>query len=321
MLYRPLYRGEIVWNRTRKRNAWGQHHQTSRPERDWIRLAAPELRIVSEERWTGAHRRLEDARAKYLRGTDGRLFGRPPGVDSKYLLPGFARCGCCNGVMHVRTRSHGRRRAAFYGCTSYWKRGRMVCHNRLEIAMDATDRRVLDTIASQVLQPDVVEAIVARALKAAAAKRPKASGEDLRDELSRVEREIANLTAVASAGGGNVPEIVAALKSRTACRAELTRQLQRLERPTAAETSRGLETEIRRRLDSWRELMGRHPVQARQILRKILTGPIVFTPATIDGEIGYRFNGEASVGRLLAGLDTVPLMVSSPTGFEPVFWP
>jgi hypothetical protein len=54
ILHRPLYRGEIVWNRTRKRNAWGQQHQSARPEREWMRSPAPELRIVSEERWAAA---------------------------------------------------------------------------------------------------------------------------------------------------------------------------------------------------------------------------------------------------------------------------
>ena len=53
-----------------------------------------------------------------------------------------------------------------------------------------------------------------------------------------------------------------------------------------------LETEIRRRVATWRELMGRHAVQAQEILRKILVGPIVFTPADVGGEAGYRFNGE-----------------------------
>jgi hypothetical protein len=35
MLTRPLYRGEVVWNRTRKRDAWGIKHQTGRVEAEW----------------------------------------------------------------------------------------------------------------------------------------------------------------------------------------------------------------------------------------------------------------------------------------------
>src|SRR5262249_20648546 len=107
ILYRPLYRGEIVWNRTKQRNTSGQRRPSARAAEEWSCHAAPALRIVPEELWTAAHARLDQAKAKYLRGTDGRLWGRPPGVDSKYLLPGFARCACCNGVMHVRTHGHG----------------------------------------------------------------------------------------------------------------------------------------------------------------------------------------------------------------------
>ncbi|MCH2279877.1 MAG: recombinase family protein, partial [Vicinamibacterales bacterium] len=32
VLHRSLYRGEIVWNRTKKRDAWGQKRRHARPE-------------------------------------------------------------------------------------------------------------------------------------------------------------------------------------------------------------------------------------------------------------------------------------------------
>jgi len=34
VLYRPLYRGEIVWAQSAKRDKWGRKHQSSRPEAD-----------------------------------------------------------------------------------------------------------------------------------------------------------------------------------------------------------------------------------------------------------------------------------------------
>lgn len=48
ILHRELYRGVIVWNKTRKRDRWEQHRQTDRPKTEWMRRQAPELRIVSE---------------------------------------------------------------------------------------------------------------------------------------------------------------------------------------------------------------------------------------------------------------------------------
>jgi hypothetical protein len=39
-----------------------------------------------------------------------------------------------------------------------------------------------------------------------------------------------------------------------------------------------LEADLRDRLDDWRGLFQRHPREARQILRKLLLGRLVFTP-------------------------------------------
>jgi len=49
VLHRPLYRGEVVWNKTRKRDAEGKTAVSSRPESEWLRLDRPDLRIVSDE--------------------------------------------------------------------------------------------------------------------------------------------------------------------------------------------------------------------------------------------------------------------------------
>jgi DNA invertase Pin-like site-specific DNA recombinase len=43
MLTRPLYRGEVVWNRSQKRDTWGVKKQTARPEGEWVRHEVPTL--------------------------------------------------------------------------------------------------------------------------------------------------------------------------------------------------------------------------------------------------------------------------------------
>jgi len=78
VLYRDMYRGVIVWNKTKKRDTWGQRNQRPRPECDWLEVEAPELQIVSNELWNAAHARLEAARKTYLRSQNGQLWGRPP---------------------------------------------------------------------------------------------------------------------------------------------------------------------------------------------------------------------------------------------------
>ena len=56
VLLRPLYRGEIVWNRTRKRDTWGRSKRSDRDGATWLRVPAADLRIVSDELWHDAQR-------------------------------------------------------------------------------------------------------------------------------------------------------------------------------------------------------------------------------------------------------------------------
>lgn len=58
VLYRESYRGLIVYNKTKKRDAWCRKRQTTRPESEWLRTDAERLRIVPEPPWNAAHARL-----------------------------------------------------------------------------------------------------------------------------------------------------------------------------------------------------------------------------------------------------------------------
>jgi site-specific DNA recombinase len=75
ILLRTLYRGEVVWNRQRKRDRWGVKKYLDRPEAEWLRIEAPALRIVAEDLWQAAHRRLDAARLVYAVG--GRVSTAP----------------------------------------------------------------------------------------------------------------------------------------------------------------------------------------------------------------------------------------------------
>jgi len=103
VLNRPLYRGEIVWNQTRKRNSWGQKQQAVRPESDWLRVEAHGLRIVPDELWHAAQAQATERRTKYKGGDRSYRF-------SPYLLSGFGRCALCGGGFASHTRDHGSHR-------------------------------------------------------------------------------------------------------------------------------------------------------------------------------------------------------------------
>ena len=298
VLNRVAYRGLIRWNQTRKRNAWGKQQQTARPASDWLEVEAPSLRIVTEAEWAAAHRRLAKARAQYERETHGQR--RPHrDRDSKYLLAGFARCALCGGGLHVRSRSHGHRRAFFYRCTSHHNRGPEVCSHFEQWPMEAIDQEVLAAIAGDVLRPAMIEDVVRAARQMFEASNRQDAHDQQRRELELLQREQGRLTD-AIAAGGDVPILVERLKATEAKRRELA---ERLNAPRlSAPAWREIERRIRQSLGDWRSLFtGDDVAQARQGFRQLLTTPISFTPFNENGRHGVRFEGRIGLAALLRG--------------------
>src|SRR5688572_2025256 len=77
ILYRECYRGVLVWNKTQKRDRWGQKRRRDRPSTEWLRTPAEDLRIVSDELWAAAHRQLTDRRENYRIWTSTDARGTP----------------------------------------------------------------------------------------------------------------------------------------------------------------------------------------------------------------------------------------------------
>ena len=311
VLYRPLYRGEIVWNQSQKRDRWGRTRQHARPEDEWLRIKAPQLRIVPSKLWNAAHERLKGARKIYLRGTAGQLWGRPTdGVESKYLLTGLARCGVCGGSLVVRSRSHGGRRAFFYGCTSYHHRGRTVCTNTLEMPLAEADEAVLSHLETDALSPEVLEAALTRAVERLTTPDPDAGTRrrTLTAVRKKLDGELARLTAAVTAGGP-LKTLVSAIKTAERQADHIDAELAGLDggdRVSRVERQR-IERELRVRLDDWRGLLRRHVPQARQILRKLLVDRVVFTPRTDH----YEFTGSWTLGKLVSGVVDLPQRMAS----------
>lgn len=323
ILYRPLYRGVIEWNKTKKRDAWGRKKYLDRPAADWLRLEAPALRIVDEALWDRAHGRLRAFRAAYIRTNGGKLIGRPSaGVESKYLLTGFATCGQCGGGMMIRTRDWKRMRRPYYLCANYHHRGTSVCKNGLEILMATADRALLDTLSEELLQPEVIEHAIERAVALLRADPADAEAErrTLRDEVATVEREIERLTA-AIVQGGELGPLVDALKAREQRRDTLQARIGGLESrlKLGDVDTRRLADKAAGRMHEWREILGEQPVKARQIVGKLLDGRLTFTPGEDESGRFYRFEGRGALGRLLAGVLSprdLPLSVVTPAGFD-----
>jgi site-specific DNA recombinase len=311
VLFRELYRGEIVWNRTRKRDRWGQKRQTPRPPAEWTRTSRPDLRIVDETLWQAAHTRIAEARALYRDATKGLRGGRPK-IESRYLLTGLAQCTCCGGGLHVRTGNHGtatnRWRVYSYACSSYYNRGPAICPNKQQTRMEVTDRSVLNAIG-ELMTPDLVDDIIVRARQLAEPDHVNDYRERVARELEAAEQRVTRLCEAIELGAGDVRALVLRLQEAEQRRQELaTRANAIADGPLASRVDwRAVERQGRRRLHEWRGLLGREPIEGRGVLKQLLASPIRFTPFSEAGKRKYRFAGELVIaGWLLEGVVNHP---------------
>jgi site-specific DNA recombinase len=293
VLHRRKYVGEIVWNQTQKRDRWGQRHQTDRDRSEWITVAAAELRIVSEDLWEAAHRQIE--RSRSVTNIKARA------KESKYLLPGLARCAWCSGGLHVRTRTRTHAPALhFYACTSHFNRGESVCGNLVQVPMEMVDTKVLAAIGN-ILRPELVEHVVNGVRQHFDPDTGATRRERLMAELADAERQVANLTE-AIALGGNLPALVARLQKAEQARQALILALQNVDDNAAPVIDwRDLERRTRGLLREWRNLLARNPSDARPFLRQHLTEPLIVTPILKPDRRGVVIDGALDVGEILLG--------------------
>jgi DNA invertase Pin-like site-specific DNA recombinase len=240
-------------------------------------------------------------KARQRQVTGGRVFGY-----------------CCGATLHVRSRSHGRRRAFFYGCTAHHHRGPSVCRNDVELPMVETDEALLTTFEAQLLHPEVVQQAIREAVAqlSAASDTPPARAEAICEELSTVTAKLDRLTQ-AVVLGGDLPSLVAEIKALERRRAYLEAEVQNLEHVGGLRATdlQALEPELLMRLEDWRALFRRHVMEARQMLGKVLSGRVVFTPRATGAAWAVEYAAECSLGKLVSGI-LVPKAVVAPTGLE-----
>jgi len=313
VLRRPLYKGQIVWNRTRKRDVWGKKKQQDRPEGEWLVVLAPELRIVSDEVWENAHRQLAANRERYTRPNQSK--GRPPGAGAKYLLAGLAKCGTCGAGIEAHSRMSGKQRQFFYGCSAHHRKGSRVCENGLLVPMAEADKAVLDSVKQALLDPAVVEAALDRAVAELTNGGHEQQIQELQRKLADTEGELSRL-ASAVAAGGNIPALITTMEERERLRRSLEDQLQGLKRarPGAEVDPATVRRQLRAVLDDWQGSLRRNAPEARRMVTRLIAGRLVMTPKKDKGREFYEFRGTGTVEPVIAG---VAHKLASPTGYAP----
>src|SRR5207244_663615 len=248
VLFNSLYKGEVVWGRSKKRDAWGRRKESDRPTNEWVITSAEHLRIVSDDLWAKAHGALHSRQKAYgfKRGSP-----RPVGaLEAKYLLTGMVECGVCGGTI-VQT-WNGRKPA--YRCWYNHSRGRPVCANSLVVDMHLADDTVLQAITRDVLDPEVVGEALDLALRDV--EQPATAGvartDTLKNELARLEVELSRY-AEAIADAGPLATILQAVKVREQRQDAIRAELKTLATPRQAgsrDTSE-IRAELVEYLENW----------------------------------------------------------------------
>jgi site-specific DNA recombinase len=212
MLKRELYKGEVVWNRSKfeKVPRTNTRRRKMRDESEWIRVQHPELTIVPAELWDRVQARLDYFGRKPSEGRRRGLFSRA--LTSPYLFSGLLKCGECGGNLVIGT-GGGTHVHKKYVCANYFNRG--TCGNDLYIRRDVLEERLLGRLQSELLQPEVIDYAVSafgRQLRTALAT----LSDDLaamRRRKELIEKEIQRFAA-AIAHGGPLDSLVQEIATR-----------------------------------------------------------------------------------------------------------
>lgn len=187
ILSNPLYAGRVVWNRSQwvKDPDTGKRKRKERPESEWIVREIESLRVVSQELWDAAQRRMT---ASTLRG-GSRGKARP-----KTLFGGLLRCTNCGGPV-VAVDAHT------YGCATRRDRGDIVCQGVL-VPRSKTERLLVEDLQADMLSPLRLSQLHSDVRELMRARRSAVDGAlaETRRRLAQVEVEIANLVAAIKAG-------------------------------------------------------------------------------------------------------------------------
>jgi len=198
MLKRELYKGEIVWNRSKFLKVPGTNTRRSRPrpESEWKRFSDPELAIVSVELWNKVQGRFKSVSRAWAGQVNRGLL--PRSVTSPYLFSGLLKCGLCGSNLIIAS---GGGKKAKYVCSGYFNRG--ICSNSLYIRQDELEGRLLGKLRAELLQPESIEfaiEVFGRQLRSSLANVSNELGE-MRSRKEKLEKEIRNFTQAIAENG------------------------------------------------------------------------------------------------------------------------
>lgn len=287
-LKQELYKGEVIWNRTKFEKVPGTNKRRAkrRDESEWIRIPRPDLAIVPIELWDRVQQRLNFFGRKPSEGRRRGLLSRA--ITSPYLFSGLLKCGDCGGNLIVGT-GGGTHVHKKYVCTNYFNRG--TCKNDLYIRRDVLEERLLRRLQSELLRPEVIDYAIGEFGRQLEAVLASLSGDigARRKRKQQLEHEVQRLVD-AIARGGPLDSLVQEIAKREQ---ELKSITNRLLSSSAGSIESRLQ-EIRQfvtlGISDLRSLLGRDAALAKAELHSHLS-EIRMTPAKGRGEWHYVAEG------------------------------
>lgn len=213
ILRNSRYRGQIVWNKTRKIREpnSGRRIKRSRPQSEWIVTDWPDLRIISDDLWHRVQRRFTTLHDLWGQHSGPGLRGQQRQI---YLFSGFLECGECGGSVTLVS-GRWRTESQQYGCSIFHQRGEAVCSNRMTVRRAELEFRLLQGLQEKVLQKDSVELIVNELKREMESKIDVVSvnAPALRAKRHEIESEIRRLIGAIAVGEPS-ESVISAIRER-----------------------------------------------------------------------------------------------------------
>jgi DNA invertase Pin-like site-specific DNA recombinase len=214
MLYNERYVGRVVWNRSKFVKVPGTNRRVARqrPENEWRKYNAPELRIVSDELWQRVQDRLKWLRENYKGGRANGLLSRS--ATSKYLFSGILVCAECGGRLSIITGSRKNDHPR-WGCPRNFSRG--TCPNSLRERNEYVEAQLLEGLQRSVLQTEALEYALLKFEIDLEKELSAATGsiDSQRRRKEQIDTELARLAEAVAAQGASMA-LMNAISSREA---------------------------------------------------------------------------------------------------------
>jgi DNA invertase Pin-like site-specific DNA recombinase len=285
LLRNPVYVGQLAWGRTRVVSRGGKAKRRERGEPTVV-VERPELRIIDQDLWDQVQV-LRNATAAH-HGKGAPALKPAAGTTRKYVLTGILRCGTCGSTM-TQIGNHGRR----YFCLGRARNGATFCSNRASVPMEALDKGVISVLLDELLADDERLWTIIREREA---QRAVSAGPvvNVTKEVAKLEREIANLVALAAGGS---QDVLAGIQERRG-RVEL---LKAKEKAAPAPVTR--ESVVKGYAAFRMKINRKNPQEVRALLARLGCTRIVVKPT---GPKSWSFEGEFDAGRIVAATPPYP---------------